>query len=120
MDRKKKVCFARIKGTVFALGLALLILGAGIAPGNGHAQGKVKPEVRLPKGYPDGFDGFGYLDEIASGRAVINDHELPVALDVKYYTPTEQYAAERAFVPGKLVGYLLNPQGRITSLWLIE
>ena len=119
MDRNKKVCFAWIRGTAFAIGLAVFILGGAIAPGNA-AQGKVKPEVRLPKGYPDGFDGFGYLDRISSGTAVINDQELRVAPDVKYYTPTDQYAGVGAFVPGKLVGYLLGPEGRIISLWLIE
>ena len=120
MDRHNKVFLGRVKRTVFSLGLVLFILSVAVSPGDGHAQQKVKPEIRLPKDYPDGFDGFGYLNRIAPGEAVINDQLLPVAADVGFNTPGERNTTPALFVPGKIVGFLLDSKGQITSLWMIE
>ena len=120
MDRNKNVCLTTIKRIALSLGLALFIFGAATPPGDSHAQGKYKPEVRLPKGYPDGFDGFGRIERIAPDVVVIHDQQRPLALHVEFNTPRERNTTPALFVPGKLVGFLLDSEGRITSIWMIE
>ena len=100
-------------------GLALFILGALTPAGPCHAQGKFKPEIVLPPGYPGGFDGFGKIDRIAPDEVVIEDRLWPLAVHVEYNTPQERNTTPGLFVPGKLVGFLLDSQGRITSLWML-
>ena len=120
MDRHNKVLLGRIRRTALFVGMALFILGAALPPDNGHARGKYKPQVTLPKGYPDGFDGLGVIERIAPDVVVIQDCKRPLALHVEYNTPRERNTISAFFVPGKMVGYLLDSRGYITSLWLIE
>ena len=120
MDRNNKICLARIMRTALSIGVALFILGAAIPPDNGYARGKFKPEVRLPEGYPDGFDGFGQINRIAPDVVVIDDTKYRFIVHVEYNTPRERNTLPALFVPGKFVGFLLDSQGQVTSLWMIE
>ena len=87
MDRNNKVFLGRIKRTALSIGVAVFILGAAIPPGNGYARGKFKPEVRLPEGYPDGFDGVGQINRIAPDVVVIDDTKYRFIVHVEYNTP---------------------------------
>lgn len=85
-----------------------------------HAQTLHKPEVVLPADYPNGFDGFGRIDDLDDYRAVIQDVLIKLAPSVTFHIPTNMYSTAADFEIGDLVGYLTNKEGEIISLWLIE
>lgn len=100
--------------------LILFLVGTGMPMTLSHAQKKYKPEVVLPKEYPDGFDGFGYLEALSEDQVVIDDVSIRMVPLVTFHTPTNMYSTAAEFKIGDLVGYLANGAGEITSLWLIE
>lgn len=102
--------------------LALIFFTMGGVPGAADAQGKVKPEWKMPKHYPNGFDGMGYINRIAisDGEVVIDDVLYIISSDAKYSTPTFVDASTAFFTEGVNVGFIVNSKKIITSLWAIE
>lgn len=100
--------------------LTLFLVCTGMPVNLSHAQKRYKPEVVLPADYPNGFDGFGRLDDLDDYRAVIQDSLIKVAPSATYHTPTNMHSTAADFEIGDLVGYLTNNEGEIISLWLIE
>ena len=100
--------------------LTLFLVSTGMPMTLGHAQKRYKPEVLLPKDYPDGFDGFGYLDALSEDRVVILDVSIRLVPYVTFHTPTNMNSTAAEFRIGDMVGYLKNEAGEIVSLWLIE
>ena len=100
--------------------LALFLVSTGMPMTLAHAERRYKPEVVLPSSYPDGFNGFGYMQALAEDRIVIDDISIRVAPFVTYHTPTNMNSTAAEFKIGDLVGYLTNEEGEIISLWLIE
>jgi hypothetical protein len=100
--------------------LTLFLVSTGIPVTLSHAQKRFKPEVVLPKDYPDGFDGFGPLEALNENSVVIMDVSIRLVPFVTYHTPTNMNSTAAEFRIGDLVGYLKNETGEITSLWLIE
>jgi hypothetical protein len=83
---------------------------------------KVKPEWRMPDFYPaDGFDGMGLINDISlkDGMVVINDTEFKLSPYAEYHTPTYKNAPGALFRQGDKVGYILDSEKNITSMWLI-
>jgi hypothetical protein len=83
---------------------------------------KVKPEWKMPDFYPaDGFDGIGSIDDIAvnNGMVVINDTQFKLSPYTEYHTPTYKNAPGALFKQGDKVGYILDSEKNITSMWLI-
>ena len=83
---------------------------------------KVKPEWRVPDFYPaDGFDGMGRINEIVvnDGIVVIDDSEFRLSPYAEYHTPTYKNAPGALFKQGDQVGYILDSEKNITSMWLI-
>jgi hypothetical protein len=83
---------------------------------------KVKPEWMMPDFYPaDGFDGMGLIDDIAvnDGIVVINDSGFKLSPYAEYHTPTYKNAPGALFKKGDKVGYILDSEKKITSMWLI-
>jgi len=116
----KEMPLGTMRRVLLCMGLALFLAVLVMPPGPGHARTFKKPEVRLPGGYPPGFHGFGYLDRISAGDIVIEDRLLVLSPAPVFNTPQERNTTAEAFQPGKLVGYLLDSEDRILSLWLIE
>jgi len=100
--------------------LTLFLVNTGMPVNLSHAQTRYKPEVVLPADYPNGFDGFGRIDDLDDYRAVIQDILIKVAPSVTFHTPTNMHSTAADFEIGDLVGYLTNKEGEIISLWLIE
>ena len=100
--------------------LALFLVSTGMPMTLSHAEKRFKPEVVLPEDYPDGFNGFGYMEALDENRIVIDDISIRMAPFVTYHTPTNMNSTAADFKIGDLVGYLTNEEGEITSLWLIE
>ena len=83
---------------------------------------KVKPEWKMPDFYPaDGFDGMGRINEIVvnDGIVVIDDSEFRLSSYAEYHTPTYKNAPGALFKQGDQVGYILDSEKNITSMWLI-
>jgi hypothetical protein len=120
MKNSGKMSLASLRHLVVLAGVALCVVGGATPDGLSHAERRVKPEVVLPRDYPDGFHGYGRLSRIDQKEAVIDDHLLKLAPRVTYHTPTEKIAGQCAFKPDDLVGYLTNSERQIISLWLIE
>jgi hypothetical protein len=120
MNQNKKTFFTRIRHILSCTGLALFLVGTATPSNLSYAQGRVKPEIVLPKHYPNGFDGYGLLQRIGHREVVIDDQLLKLSPNIEYHTPTRMNASGAYFRPGVLVGFLRNSENEIVSLWLIE
>jgi hypothetical protein len=109
-----------IRQVILCLALAAFLTAGVIPAGVGQAERRVKGEWVLPKHYPDGFHGYGYLDRIAQDEIIINDSVLKLAPSAIYATPGSEIAASSDFKLGDLVGYLKNAKNEVESLWLIS
>jgi hypothetical protein len=105
--------------TVFLM-VTLFIVSTGIPVTLSHAQNRYKPEAVLPAGYPDGFDGYGRIDDLDDYRAVIQDILIKLAPSATFHMPNNMFGTIADFEIGDRVGYMKNEQGEITSMWLIE
>jgi hypothetical protein len=73
-----------------------------------------------PDHYPDRFENLGRIDRIGGGEIVINDTLFRLSTYVKYHTPEQLDTPGYEFREGRYVGYFVNDQREITSLWLIK
>ena len=120
MKQKKKTWLGRIKHILICAGLALFIAGVAIPSGLTYAERRVKPEIVLPKHYPNGFNGYGHIDSIERDNIVIDDSFYRLSPDVQYNTPTVKNASKAFFRVGDRVGFLTNSEDEIISLWLLK
>jgi hypothetical protein len=122
MNQKNKVWSDRIKRFLICTGLVLVFVGMVIPSGLIHAQSvRVKPEMVFPDHYPyGGFHGMGYILTISMDIAVIDDEVFAISPDAAYHTLDIENASRAFFGPGMRVGYLLDSEGNIQSLWLLE
>jgi hypothetical protein len=122
MNQKKKVWSGGMKRFLLCTGLILVLMGMVVPSGVAQAQGgRVKPEMVFPDHYPySGFHGMGYILTISRDVAVIDDKVFEFSPDVTYHTLEIENASSAFFRPEMRVGYLLDSEGEIKSLWLIE
>ena len=120
MKQNKKTRFGRTRQIFVSAALALFIAGAAIPSGLSYAGDRVKPEMVLPKGYPDGFHAWGRIDRIGKEKVVIDDELFDLSPGVTYNTPTRLDASKAFFKPGALVGVVTNSKFEVLSLWLLE
>ena len=102
------------------MGVVLILMSLVFQSDMIYGQDRVKPEWIMPRHYPNGFHGMGCIDRITEDQLVIDEHLLKLTHNVTYNTPTEEDASSAFFSPGKMVGYILNADNAIVSLWLIE
>jgi hypothetical protein len=84
-----------------------------------HDGKRYKPEVVLPPQYPNGFHGYGRMDVLDEDGVVIQDVFFKLEPFVTFHTPTKTDSYMAEFNIGDRVGYLINMEGGIISLWLI-
>ncbi len=120
MSIHRIISFGKLRHILVCLGLALFLLSVGIPADLSHAQKRYKPEVVLPPVYPNGFDGYGRIETLEENGVVIQDVFLRLTPSVTFHPPTNMDSTAAEFNTGDLVGYLTNPEGEITSLWLIQ
>ena len=65
------------------------------------------------------FSGAGTIDRLATDEIVVNDTLLKLSDDIIYYAKDGSPGSASNFHLGSYVGYLLNSQGKIVSLWKI-
>ena len=122
MNHKNKAWSNGIMRFIICTGLILAIMGMVMPSGPAHAySGRVKPEMAFPDHYPySGFHGMGYILTISENEAVIDDEVFAFSQDVVYHTLDVENASRAFFGPDMRVGYLLDSEGNIKSLWLLE
>ncbi len=102
------------------IGVALFLGMQTISPGLSYAGDRVKPEMVLPKAYPDGFNAYGHINTIDSKTVVIDDEPFTLSLEVTYNIPSSLNVSQAYFREGAFVGVLINAKGEAKSLWLLE
>ena len=121
ISTSKRLFAGQILSSLVLIWIAFFITASVYTPGEALAQGKVKPEWRdMPDYYPDGFDGWGKIDRISDTEIVVDDRLLSFASFVKFSTPVIRDASIASFNKGEEVGYILNSDKKLTSLWLIK
>lgn len=98
---------------LFWLGCLLLVLSVG-------SIAVAEPEQGLYPHYPTDFDGFGRVDRIGKDVIVIDDSLYSLAPGVTYATPGRRMALLSDVETGDLLGFILNSDGEISSLWLLD
>ena len=103
------------------LGLAMVFLLSAVPADFSYAQGQFMPEEwKFPDLYPSGFDGYGKIDTIDHNGVVNADTVWKFSWQIQFATPRDRNAGISSFSEGDTVGYLLNEEHEITSLWYIE
>lgn len=120
MEKDKTDRHHRIGQIILGIALALIIAGICMPAGVLAGEQKIRGEWILPENYPQGFDGYGYINRIAADEVVIDEALFRVSPAVTYATPNSIMAKIGDFTDGDLVGYLTNTEQAIISLWLIE
>ena len=106
------------------LGLAMVFLLSAVPASFSYAQegeGRhMREEWKVPEFYPRGFDGYGKIDTIDQNGVVIDDTIWKFSRQVQFATPRDRNAGITNFSVGDTVGYLLNEEREIISLWYIQ
>ena len=63
---------------------------------------------------------YGRIDRLDLDEVVIDDSLLKLAYNVSYNTPRHKNTSDSDFLVGAEVGYLVNAEGKVVSLWLIK
>jgi hypothetical protein len=120
MEKDKTNRHHRIGQIILGIALALIIAGICIPAGVFAGEQKIRGEWILPENYPQGFDGYGYINRIAADEVVIDESLFRLSPRVTYTTLNSVMAQSEDFIEGDLVGYITNSEQAIISLWLIE
>jgi hypothetical protein len=107
-----------VMGMVGGLVLSLLILV--LCAGMTHGKAYLSEDQVVPAHYPRKFDGLGHIDRIGREAVVIDDTMHSLSHHVRYATPRSKYGFRSAFRVGAYVGFILDSEEKVTSLWLIE
>ena len=118
--KNKKIGFGLTEQIFLSIALALVIAGVVIPPGLSNAGDRIKPEMVLPKAYPDGFNAYGHINTINGKIVVIDDEPFTLSLEVTYNIPSSLNVSQAYFREGAFVGVLTNAKGEAKSLWLLE
>ena len=79
-----------------------------------------KIDFLQPDHYPKKFDGVGQLDKLNEENVIINYTGVPLAVGVRFYVPERKNSvSSKRFLPGERVGYIVDKDGNIESLWLL-
>lgn len=74
----------------------------------------------VPKGYPLEFDGRGVIDILYPESIIISDSLYPITSFTTFNRPGRLNTFRDALKPGEIVGYKLDSQGRVVSLWQLD
>lgn len=99
------------------IGLVLLLIGILLPAVSALAQQNAK---KMPAYYPAVFSGQGCINQIVAKKVVIDDRLYKLSTDVSFNTPKMQNASRSWFRPGRLVGFVINSENEIESLWYIQ
>lgn len=99
---------------LWKMGVVLFLAGLLLLPAVCVAQGRSAGSVGY---YPEGLSGQGCIDSITAKSVVIDDAAFALSADVTFHTLKTQHASRSLFRPGIRVGFMINKQKQIESLW---
>jgi hypothetical protein len=100
----------------FVLVLALFLLAIWVWVNPAMASEPGGP----PDYYPQKYDGAGRIDRLDGEEIVIDDGLLKLTSHSRFATPSSRHAGRGSFRVGSFVGYLLDSDGNVQSLWLLK
>jgi hypothetical protein len=109
--------YATLNKVWLKIGLVLLCAGLVMAAAAGWAQ---ENSIRLPDFYPESLSGTGCIDTIDHDRAVIDDRLMIFYQGATFHTPNKKRAGWMDFDPGNMVGFIINEENEIESLWYMK
>lgn len=118
----------RYSRNAILIGFAIALLGMGIllpttvlaGQGSKNNLPVVDGETQLFPGYPLQFDGVGHIDRMGDKEIVIGDDLRSLPARAALHTPRSSSAGIGRFAVGDYVGYQLDDEGAIESLWLLQ
>ena len=72
-----------------------------------------------PRGYPKSFTEIGIFDGVVNDSIVISDRKFSLAPGAKFNVPGNLNTHPSRIEIGRNVGYLLDKNGMIVSVWLL-
>ena len=122
MKEKRALFRCIISRVLIRVALALVLVGIVCPAGISCAEGRVKPEWSLPKHYPDGFDGYGLVHriDVDENEVVIDDRLMRLSPYASYHTPAESDVSSALFSSGNVVGFIIDSDLSIISIWLLK
>ena len=101
--------------------IGAVLLGLLVFPTAGPmARSLHKGEWIQPSGYPIGFHGWGRLDRVGPDSVIIDDTQYGLAAAAVYNTTEMRDVPLSDLKAGDIIGFLLNAEDEIISLWLIN
>ena len=108
----KKLCFSLI--FIFGFTVMITYMPSAIA-------GEEKVIERGPYAYyPELFSGRGILESVSKHHVVIGDSEYKLASGATFHTPIQKNVSGSLFKKGQPVGFILNDDGEISSVWKLN
>jgi hypothetical protein len=105
---------------IFFIGCFLLQLVVGFVPWAGSAAGANTLTDATPQredGFQVEFQGVGVIDRMGAGEIVIDDSLFRLSPTVSFYGEGGEPLSSGSFKEGTLVGYELEGERAIRSLW---
>jgi hypothetical protein len=99
--------------------LLLLTVLSVTAPHEFAGAGESRGENFITGSSLSDFNGVGHIDSMEGNQLVIDDCSKELSSGVKYYKPGPIKIPASAFSVDSRVGYVLDRNGRIKSLWLL-
>lgn len=112
--------FSRIRAALLGIALFVFAGAGGVAPALAQGRDLLPEGGRRPAHFPSRFHGMGRIDRIEGNRIIIDDSLYTLAPFVRFATPRDRRASRSDFARGRFVGFILDRDGRISSLWLIR
>lgn len=106
--------FGRMRGFILVLALGWVVIWAWSGPVMASEPGGP------PDYYPQKYDGAGRIDRLDGDEIVIDDGLLMLTSHSRFATPSSRYAGRGSFRVGSFVGYLLDSDRKVQSLWLLK
>ena len=118
--KMKHLALKRVWRGLAVVGLALLIAGLSFPSSAVSDEVLEKGRWVKPDHYPGKFHGMGIIDKIHDDGIIINDRKHFFSLYFRCHTPGEMNVSIFVFREGNYVGYNLNSEHEIETLYLLK
>jgi hypothetical protein len=108
---------------VFFIGCFLLLMAMGAGAWAGSAAGANTLTDATPQrvdGFPVEFHGVGVVDRMGGGEIVIEDSLFRLSSSVSFYGEGGEPLGSASFAAGTFVGYEIEGERVIRSLWKLQ
>ena len=120
MEKRYNLSNKRTIGVLIFMGLALLVAGLSFPSSAVSDEVLEKGRWVKPDHYPGKFHGMGIIDKIHDDGIIINDRKHFFSLYFRCHTPGEMNVSIFVFREGNYVGYMLNSEHEMETLYLLK